>query len=439
MDLFELNKQRELEKSAPLADRLRPKSLETYIGQEHLVGEGKIINRMIKADRIYSMIFYGPPGVGKTTLAKIISASTNMDFEELSAVSSGISDVKKKIEIAKDNLKYENKKTILFIDEIHRFNKSQQDYLLPFVEDSTIILIGATTENPYFEVNKALISRMYVFELKSLNHNELNSLINLALDKDTILKNKNVSLDADAKDTLIKYSNGDSRALLNALEIAVFSENEKDGKINICKDTIENSIQKKIAIYDKKGDRHYDTISAFIKSMRGSDPDAAVYYLAKMLESGEDIKFIAGRMIIFASEDISNADPYALVLATNTFDAINNVSMPEARIILSQTVTYLSLADKSNSTYLAIDKAMKFVRENKDREVPNKLKDSHYSGSKNLIHDKYLYPHSFGGYVDQSYLPDDFVGEKFYQALDIGYEKELNEKLKKRKDETNED
>ena len=432
MDLFELNKQRELEKSAPLADRLRPKSLETYIGQEHLVGEGKIINRMIKADRIYSMIFYGPPGVGKTTLAKIISASTNMDFEELSAVSSGISDVKKKIEIAKDNLKYENKKTILFIDEIHRFNKSQQDYLLPFVEDSTIILIGATTENPYFEVNKALISRMYVFELKSLNNNELNSLINLALDK-------NVSLDADAKDTLIKYSNGDSRALLNALEIAVFSENEKDGKINICKDTIENSIQKKIAIYDKKGDRHYDTISAFIKSMRGSDPDAAVYYLAKMLESGEDIKFIARRMIIFASEDISNADPYALVLATNTFDAINNVGMPEARIILSQTVTYLSLADKSNSTYLAIDKAMKFVRENKDREVPNKLKDSHYSGSKNLIHDKYLYPHSFGGYVDQSYLPDDFVGEKFYQALDIGYEKELNEKLKKRKDETNED
>lgn len=439
MDLFELNKQRELEKSAPLADRLRPKSLETYIGQEHLVGEGKIINRMIKADRIYSMIFYGPPGVGKTTLAKIISASTNMDFEELSAVSSGISDVKKKIEIAKDNLKYENKKTILFIDEIHRFNKSQQDYLLPFVEDSTIILIGATTENPYFEVNKALISRMYVFELKSLNHNELNSLINLALDKDAILKNKNVSLDADAKETLIKYSNGDSRALLNALEIAVFSENEKDGKINICKDTIENSIQKKIAIYDKKGDRHYDTISAFIKSMRGSDPDAAVYYLAKMLESGEDIKFIARRMIIFASEDISNADPYALVLATNTFDAINNVGMPEARIILSQTVTYLSLADKSNSTYLAIDKAMKFVRENKDREVPNKLKDSHYSGSKNLIHDKYLYPHSFGGYVDQSYLPDDFVGEKFYQALDIGYEKELNEKLKKRKDETNED
>ncbi|MDU5229285.1 MAG: replication-associated recombination protein A [Anaerococcus sp.] len=439
MDLFELNKQRELEKSAPLADRLRPKSLETYIGQEHLVGEGKIINRMIKADRIYSMIFYGPPGVGKTTLAKIISASTNMDFEELSAVSSGISDVKKKIEIAKDNLKYENKKTILFIDEIHRFNKSQQDYLLPFVEDSTIILIGATTENPYFEVNKALISRMYVFELKSLNNNELNSLINLALDKDTILKNKNVSLDADAKDTLIKYSNGDSRALLNALEIAVFSENEKDGKINICKDTIENSIQKKIAVYDKKGDRHYDTISAFIKSMRGSDPDAAVYYLAKMLESGEDIKFIARRMIIFASEDISNADPYALVLATNTFDAINNVGMPEARIILSQTVIYLSLADKSNSTYLAIDKAMKFVRENKDREVPNKLKDSHYSGSKNLIHDKYLYPHSFGGYVDQSYLPDDFVGEKFYQALDIGYEKELNEKLKKRKDETNED
>lgn len=439
MDLFELNKQRQLEKSAPLADRLRPKSLENYIGQEHLVGDGKIISRMIKADRIYSMIFYGPPGVGKTTLAKIISETTHMAYEELSAVTSGIADVKKKIEIAKDNLKYENKKTILFIDEIHRFNKSQQDYLLPFVEDSTIILIGATTENPYFEVNKALISRMYVFELKSLSKADLERLIDMAINKDPILQNRNVNIDADAREVLIKYSNGDSRALLNALEIAIFSENEKDGKINIGKDTIENSIQKKIAIYDKKGDRHYDTISAFIKSMRGSDPDAALYYLAKMLESGEDIKFIARRMIIFASEDISNADPFALVLATSTFNAINTVGMPEARIILAQTVTYLCLADKSNSTYLAIDKATQFVKENRDKEVPNKLKDAHYPGSKNLIHDKYLYPHSFGGYVDQDYLPDDFVNEKFYQALDIGQEKELNDKLKKRKDGTNED
>ena len=279
MDLFELNRQRELEKSAPLADRLRPKNLSDYIGQDHLVGDGKIISRMIKADRIYSMIFYGPPGVGKTTLAKIISETTHMAFMELSAVSSGISDLKKQIEIAKDNLKYENKKTILFIDEIHRFNKSQQDYLLPFVEDSTIILIGATTENPYFEVNKALISRMYVFELNSLTDDDLFKLIDQALSQDDILSSKKVSLSNDAQSTLIKYSNGDSRALLNALEIAVFSEDEKDGKISIGKETIENSIQKKIAIYDRTGDRHYDTISAFIKSMRGSDIDLSLIHI----------------------------------------------------------------------------------------------------------------------------------------------------------------
>ena len=439
MDLFELNKQRELEKSAPLADRLRPKNLNDYIGQEHLVGEGKIINRMIKADRIYSSIFYGPPGVGKTTLAKIISETTKMAFEELSAVSSGISDVKNKINIAQDNLKFENKKTILFIDEIHRFNKSQQDYLLPFVEDSTIILIGATTENPYFEVNKALISRMYVFELKSLTDAEIDRLITMAITQDQILRNKNIQITDDARSSLIKYSNGDSRALLNALEIAVFSEDEKNGKITIGKESIENSIQKKIALYDKGGDRHYDTTSAFIKSMRGSDVDASLYYLAKMLESGEDIKFIARRMIIFAAEDISNADPNALVLATSTFDAINTVGMPEARIILAQTVTYLALAPKSNSTYLAIEAALKFVRENSDYEVPNKLKDSHYPGSKNLIHDTYLYPHDFGGYVEQNYLPDQYINKKFYEAKDIGFEKEINNRFKKLKEGKNED
>ncbi|MCI5971629.1 MAG: AAA family ATPase, partial [Anaerococcus sp.] len=301
MDLFELNRINQLEKSAPLADRLRPKDLNDYLGQDHLIGEGKIINRMIKADRIYSMIFYGPPGVGKTSLAKIISQKTNMAFEEISAVASGISDLKKKVQIAKDNLSFENKKTILFIDEIHRFNKSQQDYLLPYVEDSTLILIGATTENPYFEVNKALISRMYVFELKSLSDRDLSRLIDLALSKDEILKTKNIIIEGEARATLIKYSNGDSRALLNALEIAIFSEDEIDGRIVIGKSSIENSTQKKIAVYDKNGDRHYDTTSAFIKSMRGSDIDAAIFYLAKMLESGEDIKFIARRMIIFAS------------------------------------------------------------------------------------------------------------------------------------------
>ncbi|MDD7305714.1 MAG: replication-associated recombination protein A [Peptoniphilaceae bacterium] len=434
MDLFELNKERQLEKSAPLADRMRPKDLKSYIGQEHLLGEGKIINRMIKSDRIYSMIFYGPPGVGKTTLAQLISYTTNMAFEKVSAVASGINDLKNKIKIAKDNLMYENRKTILFVDEIHRFNKSQQDYLLPFVEDSTIILIGATTENPYFEVNKALISRMYVFELKSLSEKDLRILLFKALKEDLILKNKNIEIDEKAIKSLIKYSNGDCRALLNALEIAVFSEDDKDGKIIIGQSSIENSVSKKIAIYDKDGDRHYDTTSAFIKSMRGSDVDASLYYLAKMIESGEDIKFIARRMIIFASEDISNADPNALNLAVSCFDAINIVGMPEASIILGQTVVYLASAPKSNSSYLAISKALDFVKKESDYEVPNKLKDTHYKASKKFVKDKYKYPHDFGGYVDQEYLPKEYVGQKFYQAKDIGYEKVLSEGLKKLKE-----
>lgn len=362
-----------------------------------------------------------------------------MAFEEISAVASGISDLKKKVQIAKDNLSFENKKTILFIDEIHRFNKSQQDYLLPYVEDSTLILIGATTENPYFEVNKALISRMYVFELKSLSDRDLSRLIDLALSKDEILKTKDIIIEDEARATLIKYSNGDSRALLNALEIAIFSEDENDGRIVIGKSSIENSTQKKIAVYDKNGDRHYDTTSAFIKSMRGSDIDAALFYLAKMLESGEDIKFIARRMIIFASEDISNADPNALVMAVNCFKAIDTVGMPEARIILGQVVTYLAAAPKSNSTYLAIDKAIDFVKNNNDREVPNKLKDTHYKGSANFVKDEYLYPHTYGGYVEQDYLPDEFIGESFYEAKKVGYEKEMIERLEKIKRGINED
>lgn len=434
MDLFELNRQREIEKSAPLADRMRPKTLDGFFGQEHLIGEGKIINRMIKSDRIYSMIFYGPPGVGKTTLAQIISLSTNMAFEKVSAVASGISDLKKKIEIAKDNLKFENKKTILFIDEIHRFNKSQQDYLLPFVEDSTVILIGATTENPYFEVNKALISRMYVFELHSLSDDDLEKLLNHALKTDSLLSKMNITLTDDARKSLISYSNGDSRAILNALEIAVFSENDKDGKIVIRRSSIENSILKKPIIYDKNGNGHYDTISAFIKSMRGSDIDASLYYLAKMLEAGEDIKFIARRMIIFSSEDISNADPNALKMAVACFDAINNVGMPEARIILGQTVVYLAAAPKSNSSYLATEKAIDFVKKEKDLQTPNRLKNTNYFGSEKNDNDKYLYPHDFGGYVKQDYLPDEYKDVKFYNYKDIGYEKEMNEKLKKLKE-----
>lgn len=434
MDLFELNKIRELEKSAPLADRIRPEDLDDFIGQDHLLSSGKIIRRMIRADRIYSSVFYGPPGVGKTTLARIISNTTNMDFLKVSAVTSGIKDLKKNIQIAQDNLKFENKKTILFIDEIHRFNKSQQDYLLPYVEDSTIILIGATTENPYFEINKALISRMYVFELKPHTNKDLEKLIKRALEDDPILSKKNIKISKDAKDTLISYSNGDCRALLNALEIAIFSQDDKEGIIEVDREAVENSVQKKISLYDKTGDSHYDTISAFIKSMRGSDPDASIYYLAKMLNSGEDIKFIARRMIIFASEDISLADPYALSLATDTFKAVDVVGMPEARIILAQTCVYLSLAKKNNSTYLAINKAIDFVKSKKDLQVPNKLKDSHYKDSNKLIKDKYLYPHDYKGYVKQDYLPDEYKSLKFYETKNIGYEKKLNENLKNLKE-----
>ncbi|MDO4594197.1 MAG: replication-associated recombination protein A [Tissierellia bacterium] len=439
MDLFELNKKIQLEKNKPLADRLRPEDLKDFIGQKHLVSDGQILNRMIKADKIYSMILYGPPGIGKTTLSYIISKKTKMAFEKISAVTSGIKDIKEKIKLAEDNLSYENKKTILFIDEIHRFNKSQQDYLLPFVENGTIILIGATTENPYFEINKALISRMYVFELKPLDDNDLSDLINLALKKDIYLNKLDIKIEQDAKNMLIKYSNGDSRALLNALEIAVFSEKDKNDKIVIDKEVIKNSIQKKIVIYDRNSDRHYDTISAFIKSMRGSDVDASLYYLAKMLISGEDIKFIARRMIIFASEDIGNANPFALVMANNCFESINKVGMPEARIILSQTVIYLTTSRKNNSSYLAIDKAMDFVKNNKDLDVINKLKDTHYKDSSKIVKDEYIYPHSFGGYVKQDYLPEEFLNERFFYPKPIGYEKEIINYLNeiKREDDGN--
>ncbi|MCI5840112.1 MAG: replication-associated recombination protein A [Peptoniphilaceae bacterium] len=431
MNLFDLNKERELEKSKPLADRMRPENLDDFFGQNHLTGGGKIINRMIKADRIYSMIFYGPPGVGKTTLASIISKTTKMNFEKISAVSSGINDVKNKIKIAEENLSYDNKKTILFIDEIHRFNKSQQDYLLPFVENGTIILIGATTENPYFEVNKALISRMYVFEFKPLNESSLNEIINNALKKDKIFSKLDIKISDEARKKLIKYSNGDSRSLLNALEIAVFSEKENNGTIEIESDTIENSIQKKLYVYDKNATSHYDTISALIKSIRGSDPDASLYYLALMLESGEDIKFIARRLVILASEDIGNANPMALILAESCFNAIEKIGMPEARIILAQTVIYLSTSLKSNSAYVAIDKAINFVKNERLGEVPNKLKDSHYKESNKIVKDKYKYPHDFGGYVDQDYLPDEYIHKSFYKPKEIGYEEKINEYLKK--------
>lgn len=438
MDLFELNRKIELEKSAPLADRLRPKSLDAYIGQDHLVGEGKIIRRMIKADRIYSCIFYGPPGVGKTTLAKIISNSTNMAFEEVSAVASGISDLKEKIQIAKDNLAYENKKTILFVDEIHRFNKSQQDYLLPFVEDATIILIGATTENPYFEVNKALLSRAQVLTFERFTEDELRDLLSRAINS---FDNLDIEISDEAINYIVMTSNGDARTLLNSFELAVLSSEVNNDKVTLDLEIVKNTVLRKTAIYDKGADEHYDTISAFIKSMRGSDPDASVYYLAKMLDAGEDIKFIARRIMIFASEDIGLADPNAMNIANSCFQSINVVGMPESRIILSNAVIYMALAPKSNSAYMAINEAMDFVKNNKHFEVPKHLRDSHYSGAKSLEYGiGYKYPHSYKfAYTKQNYLPDEIIDKKFYNKKEIGYEKSINERLEKIKEINNGD
>ncbi len=431
MDFFEINKQKQLNKNAPLAARMRPESLADYIGQDHLVARDKPLYRMIKADRISSMIFYGPPGTGKTTLAYIIAKTTRMNYEKLSAVTAGVKDIREIIKIAEDNLSMYNTRTILFIDEIHRFNKSQQDALLPFVENGTLILIGATTENPYFEVNKALLSRCQVLQLKHLEEADIEKVLRRALeDKDRGFGNYKISLDDQALAYLIRSSSGDARTALNSLEIAVLSTDQVDGKISIGMEDIKNSTIKKVAIYDKSSDQHYNTVSAFIKSMRGSDPDAALYYLAIMLNAGEDIKFIARRMIIFASEDVGNADPKALDLSVSCFNAINIIGMPEARIILSQTAIYLALAPKSNSSYLAIDRAMDFVRTSYHRDIPNHLKDSHYSGAKKMgLGNDYKYPHDYeNGYVDQNYLPEDMRRE-FYKPVKRGYEKKLVDRL----------
>ena len=417
MDLFELNRQRELEKSAPLADRLRPSNLDDYLGQDHLTSDGKIINRMIKADRIYSMIFYGPPGVGKTSLAKIISEKTNMAFEELSAVTSGIGDLKKEIEKAKDLLKYENKKTILFIDEIHRFSTSQQDFLLPYVESGDLILIGATTENPFFAVNKALVSRLILVEIKSLEKQDLIELINRCEKRYEEIHNIEVTIDDDAKEFLAKRSGGDARRLINSFEVSVMQAYDGE-KSHVTSEDVRDNFLNQVLKYDN-ADEHYDTISAFIKSMRGSDPDAAVFYLAKMLLSGEDPRFIARRMVIFASEDIGLADKHALEIATSAFYATTVIGMPEVRINLSHACIYLSRAKKSNSSYVAIDRAMGFIRKNGAGKVPNNIRDAHYSGSEKLGVGGYLYPHNYeGGVVEQNYMPEEFIGEKFYDEND---------------------
>ncbi len=435
MDLFTMSMEDKLKKNAPLADRLRPRNLDEFVGQDHLLGKDKFLNRSIKADRITSMIFYGPPGIGKTTLAMIIANTTEMKFEKLSAVTSGVKDIREVIKNAEEYLKIYNKRTILFIDEIHRFNKSQQDALLPFVERGIIILIGATTENPYFEINKALLSRSMVLTLNSLLNEDLLKLLDIALnDKERGLGRYKVDINKEAIDYLILVSEGDGRILLNSLEIGVLSTPEdKDGIKKINLETIKNSILIKTAKYDKGGDEHYNTTSAFIKSMRGTDPDATLYYLAKMINAGEDPKFIARRIIIAASEDVGNADPNALLVANACFEAVRNIGMPEARIVLSQAAIYIATAPKSNSSYLAIDKALEDIREKRVGSIPNHLKDTHYTGAKELGSGKgYKYPHDYpNSFVDQDYLPIEYKEKRYYNPTENGYEKEIKLRLNK--------
>lgn len=430
MDLFEYNLQLNKEKNLPLSARMRPESMEDYIGQDHVVGEGKFLNRLILSDKLPSMIFYGPPGTGKTTLARIISKKTNSLFECLSAVTCNLKDLRETMDLAEKNLKNYNKRTILFIDEIHAFNKKQQDALLPHVEDGTIIFIGATTENPYFEVNTALLSRCQLIELKSLAKNDIVHILERAIEKDSILKEKKIVIDKNSLEFLADMANGDARIALNTLEIAVLSSLEDE--IIIDEEKIRNSISSPIYRYDKS-DEHYNVTSAFIKSMRGSDIDASLHYLSRMIVSGEDPKFIARRMIIFASEDIGLADSNALNLAVNVFNSVNYVGMPEAYLNLAHGVIYLASAHKSNSVYESIQKAMKDVKDNKNFEVPNSLKDSHYKGAEKLGYGKdYKNPHKTR--EKQTYLPDGLEGVRYFSPKNIGDESVIYNKFNKSDD-----
>ncbi len=435
MDLFDYMREQNKETSGPLASRMRPTTLDEVVGQQHIVGKDKLLYRAIKADKLSSIIFYGPPGTGKTTLAKVIAHTTSAEFMQINATSAGKKDMEEVVEQAKANQGMYQKKTILFIDEIHRFNKGQQDYLLPFVEDGTIILIGATTENPYFEVNGALLSRSVIFELKKLSADDIKTLIKRALtDKEKGMGAYDAQIDDDALDFLADVSNGDARAALTAIELGVLTtDRAEDGIIHITIDVASECIQKRVISYDKKGDNHYDTISAFIKSMRGSDPDAAVYYLARMLYAGEDVKFIARRIMILASEDIGNADPMAMVVASSAAAAVERVGMPEAQIILSQAVTYMACAQKSNAAYNAISEAMRVVKETKTPPVPAHLQDAHYGAAEKLGHGVgYKYAHDYPNhYVKQQYLPDGLTDQVFYKPSDIGYEAKIQEYFKK--------
>lgn len=434
MDLFDLMREDTQEKEAPLAARMRPQTLSEVVGQEHILGPGRMLTRMIQADRLRSVIFYGPPGTGKTTLARVIAGTTSAGFEKINATTAGKKDMEEAVNRAKDSLGMYGKKTILFIDEIHRFNKGQQDFLLPFVEDGTIVLIGATTENPYFEVNSALISRSTVFELRPLKPEDIKVLLVRAVkDSKRGLGSMNVVLTDDACDFLADACGGDARSALNALELgALTTAVSQNGRIVIDLNVAQECIQKRAVRYDKSGDGHYDTISAFIKSMRGSDPDAAVYWLARMLYAGEDPKFIARRMMICASEDVGNADPQALVVAVAAAQAVERIGMPEGKLILSEAAIYIASAPKSNACTIAIDDALDAVTADPSPAVPEHLRDSHYPGAGKLGHGAgYKYAHDFPHhYVTQQYLPDALAGTAFYRPTAEGREKAVGEFLK---------
>lgn len=434
MDLFEYAKTKTLEKESPLASRLRPVTLDEVVGQQHIVGKDKLLYRAIKADKLTSVIFYGPPGTGKTTLAKVIANTTSAVFRQINATVAGKKDMEEVVHEAQETLGMYGRKTILFIDEIHRFNKGQQDYLLPFVEDGTLVLIGATTENPYFEVNGALLSRSIIFELKPLEKEEVRELIRRAVnDNEKGMGSYQAVIDEEAADFLADMAGGDARAALNAVEIGVLTTpRSPDGKIHLTLEVASECIQKRVIRYDKGGDNHYDIISAFIKSMRGSDPDAAVYYLAKMLAAGEDVRFIARRIMILASEDIGNADPMAICVASAAAQEVERVGMPESQIILAQAASYMACAPKSNAAVNAIFAANESVKR-VQTSVPVHLQDAHYGGHEKLGHGiGYQYAHDYPNhYVKQQYLPDEIVGERFYIPGDLGYEKKIKEYLKK--------
>ena len=435
MDLFDYMRASTQEQESPLASRMRPTTLDEVVGQKHIIGKDKLLYRAIKADQLGSIIFYGPPGTGKTTLAKVIANTTSASFRQINATVAGKKDMEDVVKEAKDALGMYGKKTILFIDEIHRFNKSQQDYLLPYVEDGTLILIGATTENPYFEVNGALLSRSRIFELKALEKDDVKELILRAVqDEKKGMGSYHAVIDDEAADFLADVSGGDARAALNAVELGVLTteRDPADGMIHITLDVAQECIQKRAVRYDKDGDNHYDTISAFIKSMRGSDPDAAVYYLARMLYAGEDIKFIARRIMICAAEDVGNADPQALTVAVSAAQAVERIGMPEAQIILSQAVLYVATAPKSNAACNAVFDAMSAVKNQRSMPVPVHLQDSHYGGSAKLGHGiGYRYAHDYPNhYVKQQYLPDGMEGRCFYHPSENGYESKIAEHMR---------